>query len=321
MSFCRRSVNRPGRSTAVGVLAWHFARLGRRVVAVDLDLEAPGLGNLLLQDLPDYGLIDWLVESLVAPPDPSFIEDCLTFSPIADGTPGVVSVVPALGCKTKDYVSKVGRVFLPGVAENGDEIGLAERLGRLLSALAERDEPPDVVLLDSRAGLHDIGAAAVTRLGAEVFLFTRDEPQSWEACRLLFEHLSRSRSIEYGMPDADLRWKLKMVAAQVEKTQGSLARWLEASYETCSALYDDEARVPATGLPAQVFVRDDPEAPHHPLPVYFDQGLRGVVLLDDARRPPWPVIEAAFGQCLTAATARLFPAERGGAREQHPRTP
>ena len=36
-----------GRSTALGMIAWQLARKGRKVVCVDLDLEAPGLAALM----------------------------------------------------------------------------------------------------------------------------------------------------------------------------------------------------------------------------------------------------------------------------------
>jgi MinD-like ATPase involved in chromosome partitioning or flagellar assembly len=298
-----------GRSTAVAVWAWYLARQGKRVVAVDLDLEAPGLGSLLVGDLPAYGMVDWLVEALLDQPDQELLDDCLAFSPIAADAEGVVQVLPAFGAKTQDYVAKVGRVYLPGLASSGGEIGLPERIDSLFAALARRQDPPDVVLLDSRAGLHDIGAAVVTQLGAEVFLFARDEPQSWRAYRLLFEHLSRSQGVQFGMPDDDLRWRLKMVASQVEKTVGAVASWLEASYDTWSALYDDEAKATA-GNPAATFVRDEPSAPHHPLTIYYDHGLRGIGLVDVSQRPPWPVVEAAFGEFLDGATARLLASSR-----------
>lgn len=305
-----------GRSTALAVLAWHMARLGKKVLAVDLDLEAPGLGSLLLDEQPDYGLVDWLVEALVGQADALPLRDCLAWSAVAQDSPGRVQVMPAFGRRTEDYVAKIGRVFLPGLAIDGAEEGLALRLATLVDLLAAQSEPPDVVLLDARAGLHDIGAAAVTQLGAEVFIFARDEPQSWQAYRFLFQHLARAGGVEYGTPDRDLRWRMKMVAAQLDKTEGALASWLEASYETWSALYDEE---PTTGddgegiprsddLPAQTFARDDADAPHFPMPVYFDSGLRSVGLAGRAeQRPPWSVVEAAFGAFLAGATARLLP--------------
>lgn len=301
-----------GRSTALAALAWHLARQGKKVLAVDLDLEAPGLGSLLLNELPDYGLVDWLVEALVGEVDPLLLQDCLALSAVAKDSTGIVQVMPAFGRKTRDYVAKIGRVFLPGFLPDGSEQGLAERLAGLVDLFGKRDEPPDVVLLDARAGLHDIGAAAVTQLGAEVFLFARDEPQSWQAYRLLFEHLAKSNGVKYGMPDEDLRWRMKMVAAQVDKTEGALANWVELSYETWSALYDDESRTRDESLSAQTFARDDRDAPHYPLPVYFDGGLRGIALTDSAERPPWAVVEAAFGEFLAAATVRLFPEGESG---------
>lgn len=301
-----------GRSTALAALAWHLARQGKRVLAVDLDLEAPGLGSLLLDELPDYGLVDWLVEALVGQPDSVFLQDCLARSAVAKDSAGIVQVMPAFGRRTQDYVPKVGRVFFPGLSPDGKEQGFAERLAAIVRLFGERDEPPDVVLLDARAGLHDIGAAAVTQLGAEVFLFARDEPQSWHAYGLLLAHLAKSKGVDYGMPDEDLRWRLKMVAAQIDKTEGALASWVEESYEAWSALYDDESKTPGDGPSAQIFARDDFNAPHYPLPMYFDGGLRGVALADSAQRPPWPVVEAAFGAFLVAATARLLPESDGG---------
>ncbi|OIP35549.1 MAG: hypothetical protein AUK27_04170 [Deltaproteobacteria bacterium CG2_30_66_27] len=301
-----------GRSTALAALAWHLARKGKKVLAVDLDLEAPGLGSLLLKDLPDYGLVDWLVEALVGQADPLLLQDCLALSAVAKDSTGIVQVMPAFGKKTGDYVAKIGRVFLPGISPDGSEQGMAQRIAGLVDIIGKRDEPPDVVLLDARAGLQDIGAAAVTQLGAEVFLFARDEPQSWQAYRLLFKHLARSKGVEYGMQDEDLRWRLKMVAAQLDKTEGALSNWVESSYEAWSEMYDEESRIPDESISAQTFARDDRDAPHYPLPVYFDWGLRGIALTDSAERPTWAVVEAAFGAFLAAATVRLFPEGEGG---------
>jgi cellulose biosynthesis protein BcsQ len=296
-----------GRSTALSVWAWHLARQGRRVLVVDLDLEAPGIGSLLLDELPDYGLVDWLIEGLAhEPPDPW--EDFVIRSPVAQEATGQIEVMPAFGEKTRNYIAKVGRMYLPGVAPDGTEVGLSKRLRKLLDLLAARQGSQlDAVLLDARAGLHDIGAAAVTQLGAEVFIFARDEPQSWEAFRLLFEHLALSRAVKFGMRDDDLRWRLKMVGAQMVKTESAMRRWIDSSYRTWSALYDDEGETQVDEtLPAQTFVSDDENAPHFPLPVYAEPGIQGQGLTDPEIRPPWDVVQGAFGRFVDGATARLL---------------
>jgi hypothetical protein len=63
-----------GRSTALAVAASHFASSGKRILAIDLDLEAPGLGAFLLDEgtLPEFGMLDALVENGLAPLDDRF---------------------------------------------------------------------------------------------------------------------------------------------------------------------------------------------------------------------------------------------------------
>ncbi len=297
-----------GRSTALTVLSWHLARRGKNVVLVDLDVEAPGLGSLLLDDLPDYGLVDWLVESTLAELQADLIQECVTRSPIASEAPGVIRVMPAFGTKTQDYVSKVGRALLPGLSSDGTTQGFGQRLSALVQVLTQEEQETHVVLLDARAGLHDIGAAAVTQLGAEVFLFGRDDPQGWHAYRLLFEHLAKSASVRYGMPDDDLRLRLKMVAAQLDKSEFALDSWIDRSYETWTALYDDEKSASADQIP-QTFAREDASAPHYPLTILFDVGLRGSSFAQPGTRPRWEVVEGAFAGFLSGATERIFPSD------------
>jgi len=66
-----------GRSTALAVAAADLASRGRRVLAIDLDMEAPGLGAMLLDEgtLPEFGLIDALVENGLSPLDDAFLAD------------------------------------------------------------------------------------------------------------------------------------------------------------------------------------------------------------------------------------------------------
>lgn len=309
-----------GRTTAVALWAWSLARAGKNVVLVDLDLEAPGVAGLLLSEdrMPDYGLVDWLVEALNGQADESLLRESLVDCELASNEPGRIQILPAFGTKTSEYVNKLGRIYMPTFAsETGKFRGLAERLLILLEQLAGLSDNPDLVILDSRAGLHDIGSAAVTRLGAEVFMFARDDFQSWQAYRQLFKHLSNSRSVTVGMNDDDLRWRLKMIGAQLDATESAKLRFTDASYGVWSdELYDagitpeeEEKRKKLAKLVPQIFEREEDNAPHSPLFVQFDPRIRGFDLINPENRPDWNIIETAFGDFFVGATARVFPDE------------
>jgi hypothetical protein len=307
-----------GRSTTFAAWTHYLAGLGYKVLAVDIDLEAPGLQSLLLRQAPedprrdrrpDYGVVDWLVEGRVGQADPGLFEEMLGSVDLPPGTPGEIQVIPAFGKETRDYVAKLGRAYLPVMGADGAERGFAEAVLELLNSGKSRAEPFDVALLDARAGMHDIGAAAVTRLGAHAFLFARDDPQTWTAYDHLFKHLRWSPAVEYGMPDRDLRWRLTTVGAMA----GGMERHFESlrghSYATWQSLYDEE-RQPSPGTPEET----DQYMPHWPLPVYSVEELRGASFHDPDLAPARHVMERAFEGFFDAATRQLLT----DARESNP---
>ena len=162
-----------GRTTTAAVLAWHLARSGQRVLLVDLDLESPGLSSAMLdaRERPEFGVTDWFVEDLVGQSDRVLTE--MTVSPVwALDLEGEVHVAPAHGREPGEYLSKLGRVYM-----DSPEPWVA-RLDRVIQSLEDRYNPT-VVLLESRSGLHDIAAATVMDLDAQVLLFATDSASTW----------------------------------------------------------------------------------------------------------------------------------------------
>lgn len=299
-----------GRSTALAMCAWYFARQALDVLVVDLDLEAPGIGSILLAEPPEIGLVDWMMEEMNGQGTAQLLETAIGESPISQGESGRVRVLAAHGRLAKNYIAKLGRVFAPTVLADGRVEGLADRLDRLLGCIGELSDPPQVVLVDCRAGMHDLGSAAVTRLGAEVLLFARDDKQDWWAYERLFDLLKHAPSVSGGMGiDTDLRWKLKMVAAQTPPREDARRKYLDNSYGAWNQFYDDETAASGSrgGFEPHVFGRDDIEAPHHPFFINFDVGVRGLSLVDATARPEWGFVEGIFLDFFRGVELRLWP--------------
>lgn len=255
-----------GRSTAMALLAFSLAREGRRVLLVDLDLESPGLSGLMLppDDLPDFGVVDYLVEDAVGQGD-DVIRRIVAASPMATQTTGEIRVVSAMGIGERDYLAKLSRAYadVPGVE---GPISFASRLRGLLDRLAIQ-ERPDVILVDSRAGLHDLAAVCTVGLADNVLLFATDSPQSWQGYRLLFQHWQRHPRILKSIRD-----RLKMVQALFPEADQAArsANFLQNAYSVFADTLYESILPGEEDLDAFHFSKTDEAAPHYPLRINWD---------------------------------------------------
>ena len=274
-----------GRSTTATVLAWHLAALGQRVLVVDLDLESPGLSSAMLEAnaSPAFGITDWFVEDLVGQSE--YVIGGMTSVPAwASDLEGEVRVVPAHGRDPGEYMAKLGRVYL----ETGET--WTTRLQRLLSAL-EASCRPTIVILESRSGLHDIAAATVTDLNAQVLLFATDSHSTWTDYEILFRHWQRHDLA------SSVRERLSIVSALTPEleTERYLRGFRERSWDLFRHVYDEVS--PAGGY-EDVFSFDlgDDGAPHRPIPVHWSRGLAAGTSLRDLRGTDFAI--GAYGEFL-----------------------
>lgn len=287
-----------GRSSALTMLAIELARRGKRILVVDGDFESPGLSSSLLprsEGVPNYGVVDWLTAQALGADTASLqqmaLEQMVEASPLNArlALQGQLLVAPAYGQKTQAYVSKLARLY----RQSPDGKGYAQRLNEFLSAV-ERQHSIDVTLFDSRAGIDETSAAALTQLNAEVcFLFAIDTSQTWDSYRLLFQHLQRNKNI---------REHLRLVSALTPENAGMYAGYSEKfqdnAYDTFVEIYDED-----TGDDPDVYAPapNDHDVPHHAARIMWNEALRAFNPLGQPDLLRAPTIEASFTDFLQQA--------------------
>jgi MinD-like ATPase involved in chromosome partitioning or flagellar assembly len=262
-----------GRSTALAVTAFDLAARGRNVLVFDLDLEAPGLGDLLLTEerTPQYGVIDYLVENGIGTISNTLLADFVGVSPLTTGSGGRVDVVPALGQRSLKYpqnvLPKLARAMIEDISEQGETISLSTQISAMIDRLSAR-EVYDVILIDSRAGLAELAAPAVLGLGAMVFLFGTAQKQTITGYRALFAGLNllATRAVEH---DDSLEWRylFKPVYAKSGLDPQVNARHMDDLYDLFLENLYDEDDGDGSSMSYRV---DDLDAPHVPLVIPFD---------------------------------------------------
>lgn len=306
-----------GRSTALAMLAHALSRRGKRVLVLDMDLESPGLSSSMLPmaegAFPVHGIVDWFVEEAVGQVDRRFLRDMAGISPLSSNAD--ILVIPAFGwSEEQDYLAKLSRAYLDIPSLGGATRTFAARLAAMLDAL-EREFEPHVVLIDTRAGMHDISAATLTRLGARTLLFAMDTEQTWRGYQLLFSHWRYPPRIN-DIREGAGRDQMKMVAAAIPQAESPEIYLADFARRACdlwqATLYEE---IPPQDDPAFDPGRDyfnydegDAEAPHFPIPIFW-HGAYTLFDLMNARRRQVQLdaanINSAFGRFIAETLAWL----------------
>ena len=180
-----------GRTTALTHVAWILAMRGRKVVAVDLDLEAPGLSTAFnLQPQPKYGIVDYFYERSYLPegikPNISITE---IFGEVRiPNAKGRLFVVPA-GCLSLDYISKVDDLHANTVID-GDQ-----SLWTVFKREIYEQLKPDVILIDSRTGINQWGALSLIQAADEAIIFLFPNEQNKQGIELLLRSLNTLKNL------------------------------------------------------------------------------------------------------------------------------
>lgn len=250
-----------GRSTALVIVAKHMAsKHGLRVLALDLDMEAPGLGALLLSQktVPEFGIIDALVENGLTGLDDAFYADLVGTSEFAGTeTQGRIHVIPAFGQRSlrnpADVLAKLARAYAEDIRPDGTVVTMLGQVRALVDHFANSGDY-DAILVDARAGLHESTASAIMGLGAEILLFGLNESQTFQGYKALLSHLARFRPMGDEIPE----WleRLTMIQGKAPVDADERAEFVEK----CSTLFSESglsarAREPVNevSLPAGPF--------------------------------------------------------------------
>lgn len=155
-----------GRTTLVAAYALLLASRARplRVAVVDLDLEAPGLGHLF-EVSTERGVLDVLVDHIAT--DTINVDGASALAHMGSAIDQNITVFPA-GHVDDTYVQKLARLDFSSTEPEQDN-----PVGKALGAMLRHIRPDfDIILLDARAGLHDLAGMSLHGLAhVDVLVF------------------------------------------------------------------------------------------------------------------------------------------------------
>ena len=257
-----------GRSTALCIGAANLARKGLNILAIDLDLEAPGIGGMLLnnKDRPQFGVLDYFVELGKGEVSDEIMQAMIAPSRLTLGG-GLISVVPAVGTLTEknpeSMLAKIARAYIDKEVA-GEILSFMDQVRLLINKLSQ-NSIYDAIFIDARAGLNESTAASILGVGGNVLMFGIDTPQTFDDYRFFMAHINRFTS---NKDSKNWRSRLQMVHAKASSLEKQRMKWREKSFDLFSDWIYDEAD--HDNIDAFNFDIDDSDAPHYGWPILHD---------------------------------------------------
>lgn len=262
-----------GRTSTLVATALTLARNGHRVAIVDLDLEAPGLATIFSPDNSNnLGVIDYLLEKKIQKDDWKLRTHLISINEqTLRGDDGEsIQLLPA-GTVDENYLEKLARLDFQNLV-NGE---LQSTMQNMLRELESAVRPLDFILMDARAGFHDIGGLAITALSHAAVIFGTQSRQSWAGLTHVIRHLAS--------PGVDERLPLILVhsmapAIGISGRETELQEFREQAYSVFQEnYYSEDETVPDT---------NNREEPFFPVVVPYQEVLRGDIAIFSRNSTP-----------------------------------
>lgn len=284
-----------GRTTTLASVALQMARKGKNVMMVDTDIEAPGLATLFLdEELIESGVLDYLLEYAVdGEADISGYVMDVADPALLRETDGKLYVLPA-GKVDGNYLQKLARIDY----QDHREGALRDSMCSMLEAIAGKYQV-DYILIDARAGFHDMGGIAVSQLPHGAVLFGNHSRQSWDGIKQVIRRIAESHVEDMPVLIADCMCENRTSAAFPSEKE----RFVAKAYEVCvENYYGDEEGIPGI---------ESVNVAHTPVFLPFDPSLRQEIVLYSRGSQEEGERVKAFAQCLLSEEYKAVAARIG----------
>lgn len=258
-----------GRTTALASVAIQRARQGERVVTIDADLDAPGLGTLLSPSegiTTRWGVVDYLLER---PRGEVTLNDYYHLCRREKVTKnGEIFVFPA-GRIDGEYLGKLARLDLEPHRSQTTAQPFEQLLQEIRTALE-----PHWILIDTRAGLAEPAGMLLGGMAHLHILFGTFSEQSWSGLRLVIERIGASQ-VRRQRRQADCLIVQAMIPENLEVSERAQKKFSGRAYEELIDLYYAAESAGDSQQPELWTVGDAgvSDAPHVPIPLSYNSRL------------------------------------------------
>ena len=185
-----------GRTIALIETAYLLAKAGKRILLLDLDIEAPSLHNIFAEKVNhptrgvQYGIVEYLYRKTVQKQGASDITPIFCSLELQN-VPGEIYLIPALKNMSKDYLYQIERLQTLHLQEQDAFKDIFDYVKVVLNV--------DIIMIDTRAGFNKWGSLSLLTLSDQVIFIAYANSENVEGLNTAFELLHNAGKKRYAV--------------------------------------------------------------------------------------------------------------------------
>ena len=175
-----------GRTIALIETAYNLAKAGKRILLLDLDIEAPSLHNIFADIVNHptngiaYGIVEYLYRKTVQKQEDISVDQI--FCPLElQNIPGEIYLIPALKKMNKEYIYQIERLQTLQLQEQDTFNEIFHFVKTVLNV--------DTIMIDTRAGFNKWGSLSLLTLSDQVIFIAYANSENIEGLNTAFKLL------------------------------------------------------------------------------------------------------------------------------------
>lgn|GEM_PF-1446715 len=219
-----------GRTIAMIQTAYNLVKAGKKVLLLDLDIEAPSLHNIFSDIVNDefagvqYGVIEYLYHRIVQGKKDIHIDGNMYCTIPVENVDGLMYLMPALKKMDKKYVYQIGRLQTEKIQDKNVFHDIFDEIRKNLEI--------DYILIDTRAGFNQWGSLSLLTLSNQVIFLAYPNDENVEGLNIAFEMMDNIGKSKYAVAMS------KVVASDDGKSKSdTLFEKLNISQDSIISIY------------------------------------------------------------------------------------
>jgi len=167
-----------GRSTTLAYLAYFYYLLGKKIVVLDCDFEAPGIASIFFDKKKrekKAGILDYLIDLNIE--DNPKLNNYFLQSQVSDNSGNLFVFPSGIDYDTKNYINKISKIDFNSNTYTDSFNKLLQKIDEFLK--------PDLIFVDLRAGINESNGLILKQISNTNLLFFNSEEQNEDGLRVI----------------------------------------------------------------------------------------------------------------------------------------